>query len=235
MDEFKAILENSPPPLLIGSVKAPPLFAQLGLLVVDGSGSMTNPAVEGNIQKAQATNVAIRDLFTRFKVCRVARNFAFAMIAFDDHPSVRLKPMQVGPDFDDNGDYNPLVGHGGGTNIYAALEEAEKIANDFLSQAPAGGVPHSVVILVMSDGCCSDPARTKAVADRIKKGPYREIVRICCAFFGTLGSQDREGEGLLKSIASDPVLGYKTVYDAETLRLFFEASISAASGGIPIK
>ena len=47
-----------------------------------------------------------------------------------------------------------------GTNIYAALEEAEKLANSYISAAPADGIPHSVLILVMSDGCCSDPART---------------------------------------------------------------------------
>ena len=47
---------------------------------------------------------------------------------------------------------------------------AEKLANDFLSSAPNGGIPHSVIILVMSDGVCSDPPRTRTVADAIKNG-----------------------------------------------------------------
>jgi Mg-chelatase subunit ChlD len=232
MDESKAIKEA---PLLIGPVKAPRQFVQLGLLVVDGSHSMTDK-IAGNIQKAQATDIAVRELFTRFKTSRVAKNFAFAMITFDEQVTVRLKPMQITQEFEeDKGDYNPLAGHGGGTNIYAALEQAESIANEFIAQAPAGGVPHSVVILVMSDGCCSDPAKTKAVAKRIKNGAYGPKITICCAFFGTQGEQDKEGEDLLRSIASDPVNGFKTVYDGETLRNFFTKSMSSASGGIEIR
>src|SRR5258708_4441705 len=167
MDEHNATVE-APLPLVI---KTPPQFAQLGILVVDGSGSMTE-STKGGIQKAQATNGAVRELFTKFKASRVAKNFAFAVVTFDERPSIRLKPASVDEDLDDNGDYNPLNGHGGGTNIYAALEEAEKIANEFIAKAPPDGVPHSAVILVMSDGCCSDPDRTKAVADRIKHGPH---------------------------------------------------------------
>ena len=221
--------------LMIGKVAPPPQFAQLGLLVVDGSGSMEDPASQGGITKAQATNSSLRELFSRFKASRVAKNFSFAMVTFDDEPKLRLNTVQVGPALDDNGDYNPLNEHGGGTNIYAALEMAEKMANEFIDSAPAGGVRHSVVILVMSDGCCSDPAKTQAVANRIKSGPNGSLITICSAFFGTIGTKDQAGEQLLKSIASDPVMGYKTVYDGETLRGFFQKSISAASGGIEIR
>ena len=217
----------------IGRIETPKQFSQLGILVTDGSGSMTELAA-GNIPKAQATNDSTRELFTRFKVSRVARNFAFGVITFDGHPSIRMPITEVGPALDDNGDYNPLHGHGGGTNIYLALEEAERMANDFIATAPQGGVPHSAIILVMSDGCCSEPAKTQVVADRIKNGPNASRVKICAALFATVGKKDATGENLLRSIASDPVMGYKTVYDGETLRTFFEKSISAASGGIQI-
>jgi uncharacterized protein YegL len=219
--------------LRVGKIETPKQFSQLGVLVVDGSGSMTEQAV-GNITKAQATNNSIRELFTRFKASRVAKNFTFAVVTFDDTAVVRLSPTDVGPSLDDNGDYNPLSGHGGGTRIYAALAEAEKVVNDFLAKAPPGGVPHSVIILVMSDGCCSDPAKTKEFADRIKNGSNGSLVKICSTLFGTIGNADVAGETLLKEIATDRVLGYKTVYDGETLRTFFEKSISAASGGIQI-
>lgn len=231
MDEQNALAEA---PIELGSVKPPRQFAQLGILVVDGSGSMTDPA-KGGIQKAQATNGAVRELFTKFKASRVSRNFSFAVVTFDEKASVRLKPAPVDDNLDDNGDYNPLAGHGGGTNLYVALEQAEAIANDFLAKAPPEGVPHSAVVLVMSDGCCSDPARTKAVADRIKQGPNGKRVIICCAFFEGLSGQDQQGAALLRSIATDPVMGYKTVYDGAALREFFKASMSAASGGIEIK
>jgi Mg-chelatase subunit ChlD len=219
--------------LEIGPVKVPKQFAQLGIIVVDGSGSMKEQAA-GGISKAQATNNSIRELFTRFKVSRRAPNFAFAIVTFDEDAKIRLLPTNVGDDLDDNADYDPLQGHGGQTKIFKALEEAENVANDFLAAAPEGGVPHSAVILVMSDGVCSDPARTRAVADRIKTGPRGQQVKIASAYFSTVGGGDPAGETLLKAIASDPVLGYKTVYSGAALRDFFEASISAASGGIQI-
>jgi Mg-chelatase subunit ChlD len=214
--------------LRVGKIETPKQFAQLGILVMDGSESMNEPAA-GNITKAQATNNAIRELFTRFKVSRVARNFTFAIVTFDDKAKIRLQPTDVGS-LDDNGDYDPTKGHGDGTCIYRALEEAERLANDFLANAPEGGVPHSVVILVMSDGLCSDPQLTKQAADRIKKGPYGSKVTICSTLFATIGNADPAGEQLLREIATDPVIGYKTVYDAETLRNFFIRSISSVSG-----
>ena len=221
------------PTLTLGKIETPKQFAQLGIMVVDGSGSMTDPA-GGNITKAQATNNAVREIFTRFKVSRVAKNFSFAAVTFDETAAVRLAATEVGPNLDDNGDYNPLNGHGGGTNIYAALGAANQIASAFLDAAPVAGVPHSVVILVMSDGCCSDPVRTKVVAEAIKSGPHGSRVKICSALFATVGTPDPRGEALLREVASDPIMGFKTVYDGETLRSFFEASISAASGGIKI-
>jgi Mg-chelatase subunit ChlD len=217
----------------IGTVSTPKQFSQLGVLVVDGSGSMTE-STAGGITKAQATNNSIRELFTRFKESRVRSNFTFAVVTFDGAASIRLQPTECGDALDDNGDYDPLAGHGGGTCIYAALEEAEQVVDRFLASAPAGGVPHSAVMLVMSDGVCSDPARTRAVADRIKRGANGQRIKIACAFFSTIGSSDLSGETLLKEIASDPVMGYKTVYSGEALREFFKASISAASGGIQI-
>jgi uncharacterized protein YegL len=220
-------------PMIIGKIETPRQFSQLGLIAADGSGSMTERAV-GNITKAQATNKAMRELFTRFKVSRVARNFAFGLVTFDDQATVRMPPTQVGPDLDDNGNYDPLVGHGGGTRIYNALEEGARMIDDFLAKAPAEGVPHSAVLLLLSDGCCSDPDRTRQVADRIKNGPNGSRIKICTALFATIGNTDAAGEALLREIASDPVMGYKTVYDGETLRGFFERSISAASGGIQI-
>lgn len=215
--------------LVIGPIDTPKQFNQLGILVIDGSGSMGEQAV-GNITKAQATNNATRELFTRFKASRVAPNFTFGVVTFDTNADERLTPTGVGQGLDDNGDYDPLNGHGGGTRIYLALEKAQAMADSFLASAPAGGVPHSVVFLLMTDGCCESPARTQAAAQQIKSGPNGSRIRICAALFGTLGKQDVAGETLLKSIVSDPVLGYKTCYDGESLRNFFERSISAASG-----
>ena len=218
---------------IIGRVETPKQFSQLGVLVMDGSGSMTEQA-GGNITKAQASNNATRELFTRFKVSRVACNFSFAVLTFDNDTTIRMPPTQVGPDLDDNADYDPLVGHGGGTRIYRALEEASRVVDEFLRNSPAEGVPSSAVILLMSDGCCSDPAKTRDIVTAIKSGENGGRVTICTTLFATVGKPNPAGDMLLRDIASDPVMGYKTVYDAETLRNFFERSMSAASGGIQI-
>src|SRR5216684_7367639 len=141
--------------LNLGIIKPSTQWAQLGILVVDGSGSMMDSAA-GSVSKAQATNSSIRELFTRVKHGRAANNFTFAVVTFDESPKVRLQPTPVAA-VDDNDDYDPLKGHGGGTRIYAALEEAGKLAEQFVGAAAEGGVPHSAIILVMSDGVCSDP------------------------------------------------------------------------------
>lgn len=214
-------------PITLGRIETPRQFAQLFVPLLDGSGSMGELAA-GNVTKAQATNSAIRGLLTRMKVSRVAPNFDCGLITFDTAPTV-VVPVQKLANVDDNGDYDPLRGHGGGTHIFAALEAAEQMLADFFSSASADGVPHQAVVIVMSDGCCSDPTRTRQVADRIKAA-YGGRVFIACTLFGTVGQIDAAGEQLLREIATDPVRYFKTVYDAETLRKFMFASVSAASG-----
>jgi uncharacterized protein YegL len=219
-------------PLVLGKIDIPRQFAQLVLLVLDGSGSMSEQAV-GNISKAQATNGAVRDLLTRLKVSRVAQNFVGGVVTFDNTVRERLVPTPMNV-INDNDNYDPLVGHGGGTSICAALEQAERIVRRFLAQAPTEGIPHSAVILLMSDGCCSEPDKTRAVAQRIKSGEDGARITLACTLFATVGKVDRSGEQLLKDVATDPVRYFKTVYDGETLRNFLLASASAASGGIQI-
>lgn len=217
------------PVFISGRVETPRHFAQLILPVLDGSGSMTEQA-RGNITKAQATNMALRELLTRIKISGVAQNFSCGVLTFDHAVKERLAPTPIAS-VDDNDSYDPLAGHGGGTSIFLALEEAERVVDRFLQQAPEGGVPHSAVILLMSDGCCSRPDLTRANAQRIKHGPNGYRITIACTLFATVGNVDAAGEALLREIASDPVKYYKTVYDADTLRAFMLASASAASGG----
>jgi hypothetical protein len=216
-------------PVTLGKIETPRQFAQIFVPVLDGSGSMTD-AAPGNITKAQATNSAVRGLLTRMKVSRIAPNFSCGLITFDTAPTV-VVPARELSQVDDNGDYDPLRNHGGGTNIYAALEAAELMIRDFLALEPPGGVPHKAVVILMSDGCCSDPARTRQVAARLKT-TYAGKLTLACTLFGTVGEVDPAGEQLLREIASDPVRYFKTVYDAETLRQFMLASVTAASGTV---
>ena len=72
-----------------GKVETPRHFAQLILPVLDGSGSMTEQA-RGNITKAQATNIALRELLTRIKISGVAQNFTCGVLTFDHAVKERL-------------------------------------------------------------------------------------------------------------------------------------------------
>lgn len=212
----------------IGPIDTPKQFHQLGIFVLDGSGSMKEQA-DGGVTKADAVNIAVRDLLTRFKVSRVKQNFSFSIVSFDTSAQLRT-PITEASMIDDNDDYNPMNGHGGGTKIFEGLKIAEQQANDFLSQSNSGGVPHSVIILVMTDGACFKPQKTKQTADDIKNGVNGGKITICSTFFGQVGKSDKAAKDLLKDIATDKIMGFKEVYDAETLRTFFEKSISTASG-----
>lgn len=209
----------------VGKISAPRTFQQLGILVLDGSGSMTDPA-KMNLTKAQSVNVAVRDLLGRMKAGRVADNFSFAVVMFGEDTNAHT-PITPLPSIDDNGNFDPLVVDGSNTKIFAGLNEAKTLADKFINEAPQGGVPHSVIILLMSDGICSQPQTSLAVAQNLKSNPQ---VKVACAYFGTLGKNDTNAEDLLKEISSDPTQFYKITYSAEDLRAFFEASISKSAG-----
>ena len=209
----------------VGTILAPPTFNQLGILVLDGSGSMEG-LTAGKITKAQAVNGAVRDIFTRFRKSRYVRNFSFAVVTFDQNAQLHT-PITAATDIDDDENYDPMKDHGGGTNIGAGLLEAKRIAGDFLRKAPQD-VPTTVVIVVMSDGRdgeggVTDPAETRRIAEEIKRNP---AITICSTYFAEMGSQDPQAQDHLRALASDSGNNYKTVYDAESLRAFFLASLS---------
>ena len=189
---------------------------------------MANPT-PALITKAEATDLATRELITRFKAGRSKTCFSFAVIAFDSTAEVRMEPTDL-PKIDEFAeDFNPMRNHGGGTDIGSALLEAERVSSDFFAQSPKDGVPTDAVILVMSDGGHNSGPDVKAIADRIK-ATHRGRITICAALFASVGSADPIGEAVLKSIVTDPVRGYSTVYTPEALRDFFTASLVRASG-----
>lgn len=215
--------------LIIDKPEVPRTFHQLGILVLDGSGSMSETGRQ-QLTKAQEVEMGIKEMFSRFDASRVKNNFSFACVKFDTTSTITLQPTSF-KDLDYySEDFNPLNGKGKGTHIFDGLNEAKRIAEAFLSNAPIDGVKHSVVILLMSDGLCFQPATSIAVADNIKLN--KQIV-IASAYFAEIGNNNDEAtstKNLLQEIATNPVSYYATVYDGETLRKFFERSISQSSG-----
>jgi uncharacterized protein YegL len=208
-----------------GGVKLPRVFNQLGILVLDGSGSMTDIST-GNAPKAKHVESACYELFNRMNGSRVKQNFSFACIKFDNTPTVALNPTAFDFTALMGSNFDPLEGKGGQTYINLALEEAKQVAEDFLNGAQAGSVPHKVLILLLSDGMCFEPEKTLAISTEIKSNPKIEIATV---YFGTVGNNDVDAQTLMKEVASDPTR-YTTVYDGDALRNFFERSISQSAG-----
>ena len=203
-------------------------FEQLGILVLDGSGSMSEQTAQ-HISKADAVTQAVNDLFSRCKESRNRNNFSFAIVNYDHRSIVKMKPTPV-KDVDDHGDYNPMDGLGGATYISKGLEDAEKIAKDFLSQSQEGGLARSVVIVIMTDGVDMTEAETTSVANRLKN---MNNIQISGCFFETLGADTQDMQkcaDYIKSLCSDETM-FSKVSTAEALRNFFVKSMSNVAGG----
>ena len=209
----------------IGEVTESRTFHQLGILVLDGSGSMAAIG-DGNISLADNVNRAVREFLGYFKGSSIANNFSIAVITFDNNATIHTPTIEL-TKVDDFADYNPMNGHGGGTYIGGALEVSEQLATQFLNSPEASSIPHDVRIIVMSDGLCQVPDLTKSVSDRLKQN---DKVMLCSCLFterSKVGETEiKEAKTVLADIASAANL-YKTVYGEGDLRQFFISSMSA--------
>ena len=198
-------------------------FSQLGILCLDGSASM-NEKGDGGVTLAESVNLSVREFLGFFRTSRRASNFSIAVVTFDDKAKTHTDITEL-VNIDDFANYNPLNGHGNGTNIGEALNLAGKIAEQFLAEQSE--VPRSVSIVVMSDGECGSPDSTKQIADRLKQN---DKIQICSTLFtakSNVGSDEaNRAKDVLKYIASAPTL-YKTTYSETDLRKFFIASMTA--------
>jgi uncharacterized protein YegL len=212
----------------VDDIEIPKNFHQLGVLVLDGSGSMHGNSASGNQSKAEAVNSAVKELLSRLKISNNKKNFSIAVVTFDGNAKVHTETTPV-EEINDLGDYNPLNGHGGGTNIPTALEEAKKIVKEHIdigNMSENDGIPHSAVVIVMSDGMTS--GNPIFIADEIKK-EFEEQVTICSTMFATKGKSHPDAVNALRSISTTPDQHYITVYDGEALRDFFLASVSSGA------
>jgi uncharacterized protein YegL len=226
MDSIEPSLPEETSIFVVPTVKSPKIFHQLGILVLDGSGSMEDNA-KMNISKAESVNIAVRGLLGRLKAGDSSDNFSFAIIMFGNDVKEHT-PITHLSHIDDNDDFDPLIVDGSNTKIYLGLSEAVNYAETFMRNAPIGSVPHSVLILLMSDGVSENPAECIEIANQVKNNPQLKAT-IACAYFGTIGANDPEAQELLQQISSGSNY-YKTTYNDEDLRRFFEASISQSAG-----
>lgn len=220
-------------PVNLPAVYAPPAWRQLGIIVSDGSTSMTwdlnepDASIPGlpATRKADAVDSAIRDFMNLMKTSRKASNFAFAFVAFNDKVASEIPPrdlLAIDPSMES---YDPTAKGTGGTLIACGLEAAHTIALDFIAAERPAGIPVSVVTLVMSDGVTMEPERAVQAAQALKD---IEGSVVACSFFADKKDPNQDGPRLLRGLASGTGY-YQTVYTAEQLRKFFMASMTNAA------
>jgi hypothetical protein len=213
-------------------------FRQAAVLVLDGSPSMeelvappsqqlTDDVPNGSgATKGQAVGGAVAGLIERLNKSGNAANYSVGGVVFSQRVERRWVPIAVG-NMQPQWNFDPTVGSGDGTSIAAGLEAAEELVQAYLRQG-ADGLPSSTIVLVCSDGECAEPQATREVARRLKSDPR---VKIACAFFATRG-RTPNGLPLMSEICSEPAAQFCTmVYDPETLRRFWEATLRASSPG----
>ena len=217
-------MERVMKPEEIDDVSPSRTFHQLGILCLDGSGSMAAKG-NGGISLADSVNRAVREFLSYFKCSGYKNSFSIAVVTFDDKVA-NPTPITELVKINDNADYNPMNGHGGGTYIGGALEVAEQLATKFLSNPEANTIPHEVIIIVMSDGLCGNPTATKSIADRLKQN---EKIKICATLFtktaNIANNETAQAKTVLQEIASN-VNCYKTTYNETALREFVISLLS---------
>lgn len=211
----------------IGDVPESRNFHQLGIFLLDGSGSMASTG-DNNMTLAENVNRSFRDFLSFFKTSSQMNNFSIAVITFDNNASVHT-PITELTQIDDFTDFNPMNGHGGGTFIGGALKEAQKIASDFLQSPEASSIPHDVRIVIMSDGLCLAPEQTIQIVEDIKKC---NKIMVCTTLFTDKNKisdgdiETFEAKSVLQDLASAVNLN-KVSYRENDLRQFFISSMSA--------
>jgi uncharacterized protein YegL len=200
----------------------PKSFDQLGILVLDGSGSMHEEGLN-KITKAEMVSTAVKELISRMRISKNQANFSFAIVTFDASARVAVDITPVS-NLSATDDYDPTAGHGGGTNIAAGLVEARKLVGQFLHQG-SETLKKTVVVVIMTDGESQDLDRSVEIANELKGDP---AVTICTTYFAKKGKPNPAAKDLLLQLASDPNK-FLTVFDGDTLRDFFIASVTAAA------
>jgi uncharacterized protein YegL len=218
------------PEMNIPQPVAPQAWYQLGVMVIDGSGSMTLPYAGdeevglggGAVRsKADATNDALKSFIGRMQQSHNAPNFGLSFVFFNNTVTHQREPKLV-PELDLDVSYNPTSYGIGGTAIHSGLDAAASIIETFMREGAALEVPLSSVVVLMSDGEeRDDPVKTAASAARLKKLPRTKLTS---CLFATKG-QPAVGETLLQDVASAPEF-YQRAYSDEQLRSFFEASLT---------
>ncbi len=212
---------------LIKQLKKTKMFDQLCLLVLDASGSMRNILEDGNT-KTKATKTAVIDLISILKKSTKSSGFHLGLVCYDTIPQIKLHVQPIDSVKESKIDFGEEFGNGEYTRIDLALTEAERMADAFLkSSEPGSNNKRDARILLMSDGYCNEPEKTREVVSKFKL-IHGNKLRVCCCLLAHTDEEDLElAESLMKEIASTDKSGklcFTRVSNGNDLRSFFEGS-----------
>lgn len=212
---------------ILKQLKKTKMFDQLCLLVLDGSGSM-GTVLDDESTKTEVTKSAVIDLIKLLKKSTKSSGFHLGIICYDELPKIRLHAQPVDSVSEVEIDLGVDFGEGRFTRIDLALAEAEKIADAFLKTTePGNQLKRDARILLMSDGYCNAPHKTREVVSSIK-GKHAEKIRFCCCLLANEWEEElEEAESLMREIASNDKSGklcFTRAFNGRDLRSFFEGS-----------
>ncbi len=216
--EKEFVVENGLPP-------EPPAFRQLGIFLLDGSGSMLEGFVDGTTVAAEAVNSAMQKTIEHFRTSSNKNCFSFSIVAFGDTAQTLLPAKELVAIEDQS--YLPTAVFNGGkgsdsTRLASGLQKALELAKDF-QKAQKDSVMQRVIIVLLTDGMDHDPDETIRIAGELQN---MGGVDICACHLQTNISDDHS-KILLQKIAQK----YETVFSANNIRLFFIKSASYYARG----
>lgn len=221
--------------------ESPVAKLELGILVLDGSGSMAAGEPGTSLSKAEAVELHLvgrgegeaKSLLQRLKESTRAGEIQLSVITFDHRVREVLEPTAVTAIDAGALSLNLLKAHGGATAIGLALRKAGEVARRFLADEQEG-IPRYVLILIMTDGReegpqTQDPSTNPVkVAEEIKAGARdkrgRPEIVIAAAGYG----EDADEETLQRMVTSPLTADtsfFRRVNSGEELREFFMASM----------
>lgn len=210
---------------------SPPAWRQLGVFVLDGSVSMTweyddgaDAISLGPQTKATVVSTVVRELVNVLDVSRRRFHFAVGSVFFHETVAHEEPPCTV-DQIPGSKSFDPTQHGTGGTSVGSGIDAAARMVSSFYSDEADLGVPLSAVVLVLSDGECSNPQGTIDAAKRLRELPN---VVVASCYFATKGEGASAGPRLLQAVSSDPARYYQTVFNGAQLRDFFMASITNA-------
>ena len=199
-------------------------YKQLGVLLLDGSGSMKMNTPE-LITKAEAVSKSVSEFFEKMKQSTISNHFCFAIVNFAK-TSQRMLDITETDKLDTNAKYNPVIDETGiETYLYTGLEEAEKIIKPFMEAKD--DCIRSVVLVIMTDGMDMDMDKAKTTMRQLKE-TYGDKLTVTASFFNTMGLRENEKKKImdfLGELVTDPSKCRK-ITSGEELRTFFIASMT---------